>query len=161
MLLELSSEQEFFRDTTARFLAENAPVAELRRLRDDPAGFDRGYWRRGAELGWTSLLVSEAEGGVSISNSGLIDLTLAAYEFGRHAAPGPLLATNIVAGALSAAGGNQHLILGLLDGSAIGTWCISEAGPALEITVQGDELVLNGVKRPVESADQASHLLVT
>ena len=161
MLLELTSEQEFFRDTTARFLAANAPVAELRRLRDDPAGFDRSYWRRGAELGWTSLLVSEAEGGVSISNSGLIDLTVAAYEFGRHAAPGPLLATNIVAGALSAAGGNQHLILGLLDGSAIGTWCISEAGPPLEITVQGDELVLHGVKRPVESADQASHLLVT
>jgi alkylation response protein AidB-like acyl-CoA dehydrogenase len=169
MLLELSSEQEFFRETTARFLDAHAPAAELRRLRDDPTGFGSDYWRRGAELGWTSLLVSEADGGVSISSSGLVDLTLAAYEFGRHAAPGPLLSTNVVAGALSAAGsGNKELIAGLLDGTSIGTWCIAEAGPndwlsqlAFEIAVQGDELVLNGVKRPVESANQASHLLVT
>jgi alkylation response protein AidB-like acyl-CoA dehydrogenase len=172
MLLELSSEQEFFQETTARFLDAHAPTAELRRLRDDPAGFGSDYWRRGAELGWTSLLVSEGDGGVSISSSGLVDLTLAAYEFGRHAAPGPLVSTNVVAGALSAAVGcNKDLIAGLLDGTSIGTWCISEAGPhaghdwlgnlAFEIAVQGDELVLNGVKRPVESANQANHLLVT
>jgi alkylation response protein AidB-like acyl-CoA dehydrogenase len=171
MLLELSSEQEFFRETTARFLDEHAPVAELRRLRDDPAGFTRDYWRRGAELGWTSLLVSERDGGVSVSSDGLVDLTVLAYEFGRHAAPGPLLSSNVVAGALSAAGADKALIAGLLDGSSIATWCIAEAAPydgtpglaniGFEIAVDGDELVLNGVKRPVESADQASHLLVS
>jgi len=168
MLLELSSEQEFFRDTTARFLDDNAQVAELRRLRDDPAGFGRNYWRRGAELGWTSLLVSERDGGVAISSSGLVDLTLIAHEFGRHAAPGPLVSTNVVAGALSAAGADQDLIAGLLDGSSIGTWCFSEGAPhdglddiAFDIAVEGDELVLNGVKRPVESASEASQLLVT
>jgi alkylation response protein AidB-like acyl-CoA dehydrogenase len=171
MLLQLSSEQEFFRDTTARFLVEHAPVATLRRLRDDPAGFGREYWRRGAELGWTSLLVSEAHGGVAISSSGLVDLTLAAYEFGRHAAPGPLVSTNVVAGALSAAGSHPDLVEGLLAGTSVGTWCVSEAAPhgsrdwlsqmTFDIVVEGDELVLNGVKRPVESANQASHLLVT
>jgi alkylation response protein AidB-like acyl-CoA dehydrogenase len=77
----LSSEQEFFQRTTARFLDGHVPVAELRRLRDDPAGFSRDYWRRGAELGWTSLLVSEADGGIAVSSSGLVDLTLVAYEF--------------------------------------------------------------------------------
>src|SRR5687768_339333 len=91
MLLELSSDQEFFQATTARFLDEHAEVAELRRLRDDASGFKRDYWRRGVELGWTSLLVSEHDGGVSISGRGLVDLTLVAYEFGRHAAPGPLV----------------------------------------------------------------------
>jgi alkylation response protein AidB-like acyl-CoA dehydrogenase len=168
MLLELSSEQEFFQGTTARFLDEHAPVASLRRLRDDPAGFGSEYWRRGAELGWTSLLVSERDGGVSVSNSGLLDLTLVAYEFGRHAAPGPLVSTNVVAGALSAAGGDKDLIAGLVDGTSIGTWCISEGAPhdglddlSFEIARDGDALVLNGVKRPVESADQASLFLVT
>jgi alkylation response protein AidB-like acyl-CoA dehydrogenase len=168
MLLELSSEQEFFRETTARFLEQHAAVAELRRLRDDPAGFRRDYWRRGAELGWTSLLVSERDGGVAVSSSGLMDLTLVAYEFGRHAAPGPLVSSNVVAAALSAASSDQSLIAGLLDGSAIGTWCLEEAAPhdgvgnlAFEIAADGDELVLNGLKRPVESADQASHFLVT
>jgi alkylation response protein AidB-like acyl-CoA dehydrogenase len=168
MLLELTSEQEFFQETTSRFLDAHAPVAELRRLRDDAAGFPRDYWRRGAELGWTSLLVSERHGGVSVSNSGLVDLTLVAYEFGRHAAPGPLVSTNVVAGALSLAGGYDELIAGLLDGTSIATWCISERAPndgldnsSFEIALEGDELVLNGTKRPVESADIASHLLVT
>jgi alkylation response protein AidB-like acyl-CoA dehydrogenase len=170
MLLQLSSEQEYFQKTTVRYLEDNAPVAELRRRREDPEGFKSRYWRQGAELGWTSLLVSEENGGVSISGRGLVDLTLVAYEFGRHAAPGPLAATNVVAGALSAAGGDTHsaLIAGLLDGSALVAWCISEDDRddglthlSFEISVQGDALVLNGVKRSVESANQASHLLVT
>jgi alkylation response protein AidB-like acyl-CoA dehydrogenase len=170
MLLEPSSEQEFLQETTARFLDEHAPVTELRRLRDDPAGFKSEYWRRGAELGWTSLLVSESDGGVAVSSNGLVDLTLIAYEFGRHAAPGPLVSANVVAGALSAAGTAKDVIAGLLDGSAIATWCVSEGAPhtglgqggiALDIAIQGKELVLNGLKRPVESANLASHLLVT
>jgi alkylation response protein AidB-like acyl-CoA dehydrogenase len=168
MLLELSSEQEFFRETTARFLEAHAPVAELRRLRDDPTGFRGDYWQRGAELGWTSLLVSERDGGLSISNSGLVDLTLAAYEFGRHAAPGPLVSTNVVAGALSAAGADKDLIAGLLSGTSIATWCLAENPPhdglnnfAFEIAIHGNEVVLNGVKRAVEAAHEASHLLVT
>lgn len=168
MLLELSSEQEFLQRTTARFLDDHARPTELRRLRDDPTGFDSDYWRRGAELGWTSLLVAERDGGVSISNSGLVDLTLVAHEFGRHAAPGPLVSTNVVAGALSAAGADRALIARLLAGSAIGALCLSEAPPndglgkpSLEISVRGGDVVLNGVKRPVESAAQASHFLVT
>ena len=101
MLWEPTPDQEFFRDTTARFLQDQAPPAELRRLRDDPAGFDSGYWRRGAELGWTSLLVAEEHGGGSLSGAGLVDLTFVAHEFGRQAAPGPLTPSNLVAAALS------------------------------------------------------------
>lgn len=168
MLLQLSSEQEFFQRTTARFLEANVPVAELRRRRGDPDGFKLSYWREGAELGWTSLLVSERDGGVSISGQGLTDLTLVAYEFGRHAAPGPLALTNVVAGALSAAeGADKELVAKLLDGSALVAWCISEGGSdelaslRFEITQRGEELILHGVKRTVESANLASHLLVT
>ncbi len=128
MLLSLSSEQEFFQETTARFLSEYVPVSELRRLRDDPGGFDGEYWRRGAELGWTSLLVSEAHGGGSISGRGLVDLSLIAFEFGRHAAPGPLAATNVVAAALSEAGGHgrEEVVSDLVSGTSIATWCLDE-----------------------------------
>jgi alkylation response protein AidB-like acyl-CoA dehydrogenase len=170
MLLELDSDQAFFQETTARFLDVHVPVGEVRRLRDDLAGFDRTYWRRGAELGWTSLLVSEAHGGGSISGEGLVDLTLVAHEFGRHAAPGPFVPTNVVAGALSDAADDAHtqLIAELLAGTSIATWCLGEGRPndrlgqvAFEIRVDGDEVVLDGVKRPVESADEASHMLVT
>jgi alkylation response protein AidB-like acyl-CoA dehydrogenase len=171
VLHELTSDQEFFRETTGRFLDEHVPAGELRRLRDDPVGFGDDYWRRGADLGWTSLLVSEAHGGGSISGNGVVDLTLVAYEFGCHAAPGPLTATNIVAAALSDAAGGGSLaavLAGLLAGTSIATWCFSEPAPndrlgavSLEVQVDGDELVLDGVKRPVESAARADHLLVT
>lgn len=170
MLLQLSSDQELLRETTARFLDETVPPSELRRLRDDPAGFAEGYWRRGAELGWTALLVGEQHGGGSTGGHGLVDLTLIAYEFGRRAAPGPLIDGSIVAATLSDVGNDAHapVLASLLAGDTIATWCLGEPRPndrlgriALEIRRDGGDLVLSGVKRPVESAAQASHLLVT
>jgi alkylation response protein AidB-like acyl-CoA dehydrogenase len=168
MLLALSPDQELFSDTTAKLLDERVPVGELRRLRDDPAGFAPDYWRRGAELGWTSLLVGEAHGGGSIGDHGLVDLALVAYQFGRHAAPGPLAVTNVVAATLSETGHGAEVIDGLLSGASVATWCYGEPVPddrlgrvALVIGEEGDQIVLDGVKRPVESATEADHLLVT
>jgi alkylation response protein AidB-like acyl-CoA dehydrogenase len=168
--LELTSDQEFFAETTAKFLQDKAPVVELRARRDDPVGFDRDYWRQGAELGWTSLLVAEDDGGGSISGRGVADLALVGFEFGRHAAPGPLTVNNIVAAALSRAGSPdqkaEHLP-GILAGEALATWCLTEPPPhdhlgdvTLEATAKGDRFVLSGVKQPVESADQSQVLLV-
>lgn len=165
MLLEPTPDQDFLRETTCRFLGNEAPVSDIRKLRGDPDGFDRGYWRKGAELGWASLLVQEEHGGGSVSGRGLVDLTLIAHEFGRHAAPGPLLAVNLVASAISRSGTSeqQEVLPGLLDGTAIATWCHEERpGTApFEIRPDGDDLVLNGTKRPVEAAAQADHFLVT
>ncbi len=169
MLLSLSSDQELFSETTAKLLDELAPVGEIRRLREDPVGFGREYWRRGVELGWTSLLVAEEYGGGSIGEHGLVDLSFVAYEFGRHAAPGPLAVTNVVASTLSDTGhGDDSLLEGLMSGATLATWCLAEPVPgdrlgsiAFDIQVAGDEVVLNGVKRPVESAAVADHLLVT
>jgi alkylation response protein AidB-like acyl-CoA dehydrogenase len=170
MLLDLNADQVLFRDTTAKLLEELAPVSELRRLRDDADGFDLEYWRRGADLGWSSLLVGETHGGGSIGGEGLVDLALVAHEFGRHAAPGPLAVTNVVAAALSEAADEDFapVIKEVLSGEAIATWCLSEPPPndqldsvSFEIRREGDELVLTGVKRPVESAARARYLLVT
>ncbi len=168
MLLSLSPDQEFFRETTERFLTEQMPPSEVRGLRDDPAGFDPDYWRRGAELGWTSLLVDEEHGGGTISGGALADLSLVAYAFGRHAAPGPLLPTNVVASALGVHGAHPKVLDGLLAGTEVATWCapafdpgLGLGPPSVEITREGTDLVVRGVVRPVESAGQADHLLVT
>ena len=168
MRFDLDAEQEFFRETTARFLEDQVPVATLRALRSDAIGFEPDYWRRGAELGWTSLLVREAHGGGSISGEGLVDLSLIAHEFGRHAAPGPLVSTNVVADALTRAGDGHEAVLADLLAGTIGSWCSAEAVPhdrlgtiTLEVRVEGDDVVLDGTKRPVESAARAGVLLVT
>jgi alkylation response protein AidB-like acyl-CoA dehydrogenase len=166
--LDAGPDQEFLAETTARFLASSVPVEELRRRRDDDTGFDPTYWRKGAELGWTSLLVSEANGGGSISGRGVVDLTLLATEFGRAAAPGPLVGVNVVAAALSDCDARPDLIARLVDGTSIASWAIGEPAPAdrlgdvtVDVAVEGSEVVLRGVKRPVESAAAADHLLVT
>jgi alkylation response protein AidB-like acyl-CoA dehydrogenase len=168
MLLERDTDQEFFRETTARFLTEFAPVDELRRRHTDPVGFDRDYWKLGAELGWMSLLVAEEHGGGSISGAGLVDLTLIAHEFGHAAAPGPLLTTNVVASALSDHGTHLDVLGNVVAGTSIASWCEAEPRPndhlgaiGLDVRVDGDHVVLNGAKRPVESGMDADHFLVT
>lgn len=168
MLLNIDPDQEVLRDTTARFLDEQVPVDTLRRLRDDPTGWPEGYWRQGADLGWTSLLVQESDGGGSISGLGLVDLTIVAHEFGLRAAPGPLAAANVAAGALSAAGGHGQVLAQVLAGETIVPWAHGEPAPgdrlgqiACTVTFDGDSVVVDGVKRPVESAGEASHVLVT
>ena len=66
------------------------------------------WWRRGAELGWVSMLVSEDHGGGCISGQPLADLQLVAEEVGRLVSPGPLIPTNVVAAALSRVGTPAH-----------------------------------------------------
>jgi alkylation response protein AidB-like acyl-CoA dehydrogenase len=185
MLLDLTPEQEFFRETTAKFLADQVPASLLQRWAGVvPEDFEARYWRRGAELGWTSLLVSEEAGGGSISGQPVVDLAMIAEEFGRHAAPGPLLPANVVAGALSDTGSHPQVLAELLAGTAVAAWCHAEPrsalrgtsalpgtralpgtsglpGVSLEIRPDGADLVLNGVKRPVEAAGTARYLLVT
>lgn len=165
----LSSDQELLRATTARFLDDHVPLARLREDRNDPAGFDPSYWRSGVDLGWIMLLVDEADGGGSVSGRGAVDLALIAYEFGRHAAPGPLVDCNVVAAALFGRRGDiQRAVLGdLLSGTAIAASCLGAAPwqradeATVRISRDGDDLVIDGSVRPVESGAQAGYLLVT
>ena len=104
---------------------DREPVGPL----DEPAGYDDTYWRRGAELGWTSLLVSEDRGGGSISGRGLVDLTLVAHEFGRHAAPGPGVQTGLAAGGdIPQSAPIAHETAAVRDLHVL--WAMAERGPA-------------------------------
>ncbi len=168
VLLDVTADQEFFRATTEKFLRGQVPADEIRRLRHTETGFDPEYWRRGAELGWVSLLVGEDAGGGTISGRPIAEFTLVAYEFGRHAAPGPLIPVNVVAAALQDTGSHPEVVTELVSGNAIATWCHAEPATrdgfgAVNLTIRqdGTDLVLDGVKRPVEHAGSARYLLVT
>ncbi len=95
-MFERSADQDLFVETTRKFLEAECPSSKLRELGRTDAGFEPDLWRRGAELGWTSLVVPEEAGGGSVSGSPVLDLTLLAWQFGAHAAPGPLSPTNLV-----------------------------------------------------------------
>lgn len=160
MELELSGDQAFFQQTTRKFLTAECPLATVRSLEDDPAGFTPEYWKQGAALGWTSMLVQETDGGGSLSEHGLLDLVLVAEEMGRLVSPGPLVPVNVVASALARAGSADQkaaVLPGLITGESVAAWC----GPApVDATADGDGFVLSGVVAPVEAGAQAAHLLV-
>ena len=171
MNLTLSPEQSFFQETTRRFLEGEAPLTKVRELADEPAGFDRGWWRRGAELGWTAFLVPEDHGGGTLSGGGVSDLAIVAEEFGRLVSPGPLHPTNIVAAALAASGTPEHqaeVLPGIVSGDLVAAWCFHEPGRGwrpsdveLAARPDGDGFVLTGTKAMVEAAGEADWLLVT
>ena len=171
MKLDLTPEQAFFHGTTRQFLDDKVPTSLLRELRSDPAGFGRDFWRQGADLGWTSLLVSEADGGGSVSGQGLVDLALVAFEFGRYAAPGPLTTANVVAAAVARSGTAEQkaeLLPGLMTGDRIGSWAYAEPRPfeqlgavGVRASRSGGQYLLTGTKAPVEAAGQADLFLVT
>jgi alkylation response protein AidB-like acyl-CoA dehydrogenase len=171
MNLGLTDDQQFFQETTRKFLEQEAPLTTVRALAESVDGFDRAWWARGAELGWTSFLVPEADGGGSLSGEGVVDLAIVAEEMGRLVSPGPLVATNVVASAVAASGTPElraEVLPGIVAGTVIGAWCIAgpgggwdARGVAVSAARDGDAVVLDGISTPVEAAGQADELLVT
>lgn len=168
-MFDRNPDQELFEETTRRFLQSEAPLNQTRALAGTEAGFDPGYWRKGAELGWTSLAVPEDAGGGSISGHGIIDLVLLAHQFGLHVAPGPLLPTNVVAAAIGRRAPSEHgeVLSGLLSGERVAAWAFAEPGLSdargtvlMEAVPAGDGIVLSGSKSPVEAGGQATDILV-
>jgi alkylation response protein AidB-like acyl-CoA dehydrogenase len=167
----LTPEQALFRDTTRGFLEKEAPLTKVRELAVSPVGFDPEWWRRGAELGWASMLVAPAMGGDSISGNGMLDMAIVAEEMGRLVSPGPLVPVNVVAMALSEASNAEdhaEVIERLMSGTAIASWAVYEpdrgwdpAALAVTATRDGDDYILTGTKDRVDSGDQADYLLVT
>ena len=59
-----SEEQDEFRAMLRRFLEERWSIADVRKLAETPAGYDRGVWKQMAEeLGLQGLAIPEAHGG--------------------------------------------------------------------------------------------------
>lgn len=166
-----SDDQQLLQETTRRFVESRAPVSEVRRFADDPAGFDGQVWRQGAELGWASMFVPEAHGGMAESASGAVDAAIVAAELGRVLFTGPFLPVNVVAFAVANAGteAQRHELLpGLAGGERVAAWCWSGTGVSpgtvaagVQATVAGDGFVLDGESGYVQDADVADDLLVT
>ena len=168
--VDLSDDQEFFRETARRFIESEAPVSVLREWHDHPDGCPPGWWQAAAELGWTSLMVPESLGGGSISGHPIVDLAIVADEMGRGVVPGPFMPTNVVADTLGRSGteDQQSLLEGVMAGEAVLAWAFCEPGGdwtashvAAKAAPANGGYVLTGAKTAVEAGAQAHHLLVT
>src|SRR5215469_1129155 len=104
MALVLTSEQSMLRDNARSFLAKNAPVAHLRKLRDsnDPTGFSHELWKQFAQMGWAGILVPPDYDGLGL---GHVEAGVVMEELGRTLTPSPFLATSMVAATALIRGG--------------------------------------------------------
>ncbi|MGV0645128.1 acyl-CoA dehydrogenase family protein [Mycolicibacterium sp. XJ2546] len=157
-----------FASTTQAFLEKEASLSRLRELHDAGTSFDTGWWRRAAELGWTSLLVPEDVGGGSVSGDGVKDLALVAELVGKVVAPGPLHPVSTVLAALAEVPENHgDTIESLVSGEAVASWAVYEPGkpwspmtPSVTATATGSGFRVDGVKDRVEAGADSAVLLV-
>lgn len=168
--VDLSDDQEFFRETSRRFIEAEVPVSVVREWHDLVDGCPQSWWQEAAQLGWTSFMVPESLGGGSISGRQVVDLTIVADEMGRGAVPGPFMPTNVVADTLGRSGNpdQQSLLEGVMAGETILAWAFCEPGGdwtagrvAAAAAPSNGGYVITGTKTAVEAGAQAHHLLVT
>lgn len=157
-----------FASTTQSFLEKEAPLSRLRELHARGTSLDHDWWRRAAELGWTSLLVPEALGGGSVSGDGVKDLALVAELAGKTVAPGPLHpVSTVLAGLADAPETHEDTIESLVSGELIASWAVYEPGkpwapmkPTATATTTDSGFRLDGAKDRVEAGADSGVLLV-
>jgi alkylation response protein AidB-like acyl-CoA dehydrogenase len=157
-----------FASTAQAFLEKEAPLSRLRELHAAGISFEADWWRRAAELGWTSLLVPEDLGGGSVSGSGVRDLAMVAELAGKTVAPGPLHpVSTVLAGLVEAPENHEGTIESLVSGELVAAWAVYEPGKSwapltagVTATPTAAGFRLDGVKDRVEAGAQSALLLV-
>ena len=96
MTMLLSQEQELLKDSAIAFLAEEAPVAQQRRLRDEKVkqGFDDKTWQQMVEMGWPVAVLPEEHDGLA---AGYLGLGSVFEAIGRNLSAQPLLSQAVMA----------------------------------------------------------------
>ncbi len=167
MNLELTDEQVALRDTTRRFLAEKASIADhVRPLLDDPTGTTEDVWRGLAELGTTGLLVPENYGGAGMT---MVEAGVVAEELGAALHPGPWLssavgATRTLTRLDDVNGAAAKLLTGIAGGTTIAAVGFVGFGngslAAVEHGGDATDVVLRGEIAGVPDAAAADTLLL-
>lgn len=169
MAMILNEEQTMLKDSAKDFCATNAPIAQLRKLRDEenPDGFDRGTWGSMVELGWAAIPWSEDHGGLAFGYKGLGVVT---EESGRTLTASPLYASVWVGGTLINLGGSDEQKADLLPQLAAGELLLALAleeshkhdpyGIQTTASATADGYVLDGSKTFVLDGHVADKLIV-
>ena len=170
MALIWTEDQELLREVARGFLDENAPISELRRLRDDvdPDGFSRPLWKEMAELGWAGIPFDEAYGGAGL---GYTELGVVFQECGRTLAATPLVGSVLLGGSAIALGGDdtqrEAILPPLCAGERLLAAALQEGAHHAPYHVStraepdGDGWTLNGRKTFVIDGHVADQIIVS
>ena len=100
-----SEEQVLLRQQVRKFLDEQCPLTEVRRIMQTKEGYAPAHWKQLGELGFLGLIIPEAFGGADL---GWVDLTVLLEETGRSLFPSPLISTTLAAGVLLDCGSDDQ-----------------------------------------------------
>jgi alkylation response protein AidB-like acyl-CoA dehydrogenase len=167
MPLYLTEDQTMLRDTAKPFIADAAPVKHLRTLRDtnDETGFSRDLWSQFAEMGFTGIMVPEANGGLGLGN---VEAGIVLEEIGRNLTPSPFLTTAVAAvEALKASGRlSEEWLPKIASGAAIVALAVDEgakhhpSAAMLKAERSGNGFKLTGAKTFVLNGHVADMMIV-
>lgn len=168
MPMYLTEEQAMLADTARSFVGDTAPVSHMRALRDsgDAAGFSPGLWKQFGEMGFTGMLVGEADGGLGL---GHVEAGILLEEIGRNLTPSPFLTTSV--GAVTALAGasaaqRQRWLPGIVAGESVASIAVDERprhrpeNIALRAERSGNGFRLDGRKQFVPLAHVADLIIV-
>lgn len=163
-----SEEQNLLRDSVRKFVEKDYTFEARRALLKTELGFSRETWKGFAELGWTALPFSEADGGLGGT---AVDTMIVLEEFGRGLVVEPYVPTVVFAGGLlrraSSALRAKHLP-GLIGGDLIAAVGYAEPESRFDLArvsttakSEGKGYVLNGRKLAVIAGHAADLLIVS
>ena len=162
----LDDQEVQIKEAASEFLAGECTSALVRKIETDPLQYSPLLWEKFAENGWLQLCLSDKNGGQELP---LTYLALLFELAGYHIAPIPLHSTMVPALIIDRHGNaeQQALLQRVLSGDLIlshavaeqnGRWAIDSI--KLEGRVEGNELVLNGMKSFVGSFRASNQCLV-
>lgn len=169
MPMILNEEQNMLKDSAKDFCTNNAPIGQLRELRDNDNadGYDRATWNSMVELGWAAIPWAEEHGGLAFGYKGLGVVT---EETGRTLAASPLFGSVWLGGTLISQGGSDAQKAELLPLVATGELLLALAleeghrhapyNIATTAQAAGDGYTLNGKKTFVLDGHVANKLVV-
>ena len=169
MALVLSEEQTMLKDMAKDFFAEQVPVTNFRKLRDeeDENGYDKEVWQQIVELGFAGILIPEEQGGTGFGPMGL---GIVMKEAGRTLAATPLYATAVLGAGLVLKAGSEaqkaELLPKIAGGELLMALALEErahhnpAAITMAATKDGGDYVLNGEKTFVLDGHIADKLIV-
>lgn len=168
MDFDFSPAQEALRQAVRDLLAQAMGPAQVRALvvaGEPGVTVPSELWAQFVDLGWTGLLVPEAQGGLGL---GLIDLVVVLEEMGQVPLPGPYLASAGFATRAAVLLGAETLLGRLARGEVVGCVALEEAGTAgdplagiaTRAVRSGDGWLLDGVKPAVVDGHGAGAAIV-
>ena len=122
MALYHTEDQAMLAETAQQFMGEEGAIGkQLRRWRDQECqdGFGHDLWKQMAEMGFTGIIVPEADGGLGM---GHVEAGIVLEEIGRNLTPSPFLTSSVMAATALAAASEDtrgRWLPGLVSGDSV------------------------------------------